>query len=266
MTGKDAAELGSVSAPAGTHINVTYLETESLDTRLDAVRAIRSAGYVAVPHISARRLRSRQMLEHILAALKEEGASGRLFVVGGDPATPHGPYHDALSVIRSGVLPNYGVQHVGIAGYPDGHPAIPGQRLWQALADKGTELARQGLNGNVITQFSFDADSVVSWVEQARDTGLTLPIRVGVPGPASVRRLVRYAARCGVGTSASIARKYGFSLAGLAGTAGPDRFLRDLAVRYAPRRHGVVGLHFYTFGGMAATSSWIARFNQEGPA
>jgi methylenetetrahydrofolate reductase (NADPH) len=263
MTGKDAAELGGVSAPADTRINVTYLETESLGTRLDAVRAIRSAGYVPVPHVSARRLRSGQMLDQILTALREQGASGRLFVVGGDPATPRGPYHDALSVIRSGVLRDYGVQHVGIAGYPDGHPGITGQRLWQALADKSAELAKQGLNGNVITQFSFDAGSVISWVEQARDRGLTLPIRIGVPGPASVRRLVRYAARCGVGTSAGIARKYGFSLTGLVGTAGPDRFLHDLADLYDPGRHGPVDLHFYTFGGMAATASWIARFNQE---
>jgi hypothetical protein len=33
-----------------------------------------------------------------------------------------------------------------------------------------------------------------------------------LPGPAGVRRLLRYAARFGVSTSAGIARKYGLSL------------------------------------------------------
>jgi methylenetetrahydrofolate reductase (NADPH) len=262
MTGKDAAEMDGVRGPAGTRINVTYLGNEDPGLRIAAVRAIRAAGYVPVPHIPARRLRSRRMLERFLAAVQAEGASGQLFIVGGDQATPQGPYGDALSVIRSGVLRDYGVRHVGITGYPEGHPDITGERLWRALEDKAAELGRQGLNGNVITQFGFDAEAVISWIERARDRGLDLPIRVGVPGPASVRRLVRYAARCGVGTSASITRKYGFSLTSLVGSAGPDRFLRDLAGRYDPGQHGLVGLHFYTFGGLAATSGWIARFNE----
>jgi methylenetetrahydrofolate reductase (NADPH) len=86
----------------------------------------------------------------------------------------------------------------------------------------------------------------------------------GHPGPAGVKRLLSYAARFGVGTSAGIARKYGLSLTNLLGTAGPDRFIQALAAGYDPHRHGQVNLHFYPFGGLQATAEWIAAFGQAG--
>jgi methylenetetrahydrofolate reductase (NADPH) len=268
MTGKDAAKLADArnSIPRGTRINVTFLENEDARLRLDAARAVKQAGCVPVPHIPARRLRSPQMLEEFLAALAAEGATDSVFVVAGDPAVPLGPYEDALAVIESGLLQRYGVRDVGVSGYPDGHPAISDVALWTALEGKVAALARLGLPGSVITQFGFDVDPVVSWIEAVRDRGIGLPIRVGVPGPAGVRRLLTYAARFGVGTSAGIARKYGFSITNLMGTAGPDRFIRALGDAYDPRRHGEVKLHFYTFGGLKPTAEWIAEFRQKQPA
>jgi methylenetetrahydrofolate reductase (NADPH) len=47
-------------------------------------------------------------------------------------------------------------------------------------------------------------------------------------------------------------------------TAGPDRFIRALAEGYDARRHGQVKLHFYTFGGLKATTEWIAASRGEG--
>jgi methylenetetrahydrofolate reductase (NADPH) len=265
MTGKDIANLRQArdGIPPGTRINVTFLGNENLQLRLGAARAVRQSGFVPVPHISARRLESRAMLEEFLAALQAEGASESVFVVGGDPAEPFGPYEDALSVMTSGLLQRYGVRHVSVSGYPEGHPAIPGQALWAALAGKHATLREQQLPGSGITQFGFDAEPVLAWLAQVRDLGIDLPVRIGVPGPAGVRRLLSYAARFGVGTSAGIARKYGFSISNLMATAGPDRFITALADGYDPARHGVLKLHFYTFGGLAATADWIAGFRTE---
>ncbi|MFE0514791.1 methylenetetrahydrofolate reductase [Streptomyces sp. NPDC058964] len=266
MTGKDVPKLEEAHAavPRGTRVNVTFLGNEDLRMRLDAARAVKRLGLVPVPHISARRLASRSDLEEFLAGLAADGAAENVFVVGGDPARPEGPYEDALAVIRTGLLERYGVRHVGISGYPEGHPAITEHSLWSALTDKSAVLGTRRLAGDVITQFGFDAEVVLGWVERVRERGVELPIRVGVPGPAGVRRLMGYATRFGVGTSASIARKYGFSLTNLVGTAGPDRFLRTLAREYDARRHGDLKVHFYTFGGLRATSEWITRFRAEG--
>jgi methylenetetrahydrofolate reductase (NADPH) len=262
ITGRDAGKLDEArdAIPPGTRINVTFLEHEEPRMRLDAVRAVRQSGFVPVPHIPARRLRSEAMLAEFLAALRAAGATDSVLVVGGDPPTPHGPFADALALIRSGLLGAYDVRHVGVSGYPEGHPAIADPALWSALEAKAAALAERGLTGCVITQFGFDADRVLAWIETARDRGIDLPVRIGVPGPAGVRRLLSYAARCGVGTSAGIARKYGLSLGNLMGTAGPDLFIRALAEGYDAGRHGEARLHFYTFGGLRATAGWIAAF------
>jgi methylenetetrahydrofolate reductase (NADH) len=262
MTGKDVEHLVAArhTIPQGTRVNVTYLEGEDLQQRLGAVRAVRDCGFVPVPHISARRLDSQQTLETYLSALAGERATDNVFVVAGDPATPHGPYADALAIIDTGLLEPYGVRHISVSGYPEGHPDIAEPVLWSALEDKASTLEQRGLPGAVITQFGFDADAVLGWIEQARSRGVTMPVRVGVPGPAGIKRLVRYAARFGVGTSAGIAKKYGFSITNLLGTAGPERFILALAEGYSAERHGEVKLHFYTFGGLGATSRWIEDF------
>ncbi|WP_320774318.1 methylenetetrahydrofolate reductase [Streptomyces sp. CRN 30] len=265
MTGKDVPALADVAGtvPPGTRVNVTFLGTEDLATRLAAARAVKRLGFVPVPHISARRLASRAEFERFLAALRADGTGDEVLTVGGDPARPEGPYADSLALIESGLLQRYGVRRVGISGYPEGHPAIDEDVLWSALRDKSAALAAGGLEGGIVTQFGFDVDPVLAWIERLRGDGTTLPVRIGVPGPAGARRLLSYAARFGVGTSASIVRKYGLSLTNLMGTAGPDRFLRALAEGYDPGRHGDVKIHFYTFGGLKATSEWIARVGKE---
>jgi methylenetetrahydrofolate reductase (NADPH) len=265
MTGKDGRHLEAARAaiPQGTRVNVTFLGNEDLDMRLGAAAAVKRCGFVPVPHISARRLASPDALRTFLAALQQAGASENVFVVGGDPAKPEGPYADALDVIRTGLLPAYGVRHVGITGYPEGHPDIDDRTLWSALESKAAQLDEKGLPGTIITQLGFDAGPVLAWAEDVRKHGIGLPIRVGVPGPAGVRRLLAFAARVGVGTSSGLAKKYGFSITNLAGTAGPDRFIRALADGYDADRHGVLRLHFYTFGGLSATAEWIDAFKKE---
>ena len=266
MTGKDVPALEEAAAvvPPGTRINVTFLGNEDLTVRVAAARAVREHGFVPVPHLSARRLRSQAELEEFLAALAEVGAAEHVFVVGGDPETPEGPYEDSLSVIRTGVLQRHGVRGVGVSGYPEGHPGIDDATLWSALTDKTAAIREQGLEPEVITQFGFDKDPVLEWLAEVRRRGVDAPVRIGVPGPAGVKRLLGYARRFGVGTSAGIVQKYGFSLTNLLGTAGPDRFLRDLAAGHDPAVHGQVLLHFYTFGGLRATAEWVREFAADG--
>lgn len=265
MTGKDVDEVVGARAaiPAGTRINVTFLGNEDLPLRRAAARAVREQGFVPVPHVSARRLTSRGDLTEFLTALRADGTQEEIFAVGGDPGEPHGPFPDALSLIESGLLEEFAVRRVSITGYPEGHPDIPEATLWSALTEKSAALRDRGLGGEIITQFGFDVDPVLDWIARVREAGIDLPVRVGVPGPAGVRRLLRYATRFGVGTGASIAKKYGLSLTNLMGTAGPEKFLRALATDYHPEIHGEVKLHFYTFGGLRTTSDWIHEFRKD---
>jgi methylenetetrahydrofolate reductase (NADPH) len=263
MTGKDIPGLEEAreTIPQGTKINVTFLGNEDLEMRVAAAKAVKDMGFVPVPHISARRLESQAQLEEFLGRLQEVGASEHVFAVGGDPAEPAGPYPDSLSVIRSGLLKKYGAREVSIAGYPEGHPDIPNDVLWRHLEDKARSLAEQELDAVILTQFAFDTEPVMSWIAEVRRRGIDAQIRIGTPGPAGIKRLLGFARRFGIGANAMIVKKYGFSLTNLMGTAGPDRFVSDLAALLADDpKSGDVKLHFYTFGGLLATSQWAREF------
>lgn len=263
MTGKDveALEAAAHLIPQGTRINVTFLGNEDLDMRTNAAAAVRRLGFDPVPHISARRISSKSELTDFLQALKEAAAPTKVFAVGGDPETPMGPYEDSLSLIETGLFPQYGISEVNIAGYPEGTPVIADDVLWDHLQRKDRALKEQGLSGTILTQFSFDTDPVTQWISDVRNHGVDLTIRVGVPGPAGIKRLLNYAKRFGVASSAGIAKKYGLSLTNLLGTAGPDRFINDLASELT-EASGDVKLHFYTFGGLSATAEWIQDFRR----
>src|SRR6478735_5169834 len=262
MTGKDVAGLEEArhAIPAGSKINVTFLGNEDLDMRVAAAKTLRDFGFVPVPHIAARRLKSRDQLEEFLGRLQQVGATENVFAVGGDPAEPEGPYPDSLSLIQTGLLEKYGVRQVSIAGYPEGHPDVTTDVLWRHLEDKLAALKEHGLDAVILTQFAFDTDPVMAWIKEVRGRGVQAQIRIGTPGPAGVKRLLGFARRFGIGTNAMIVKKYGFSLTNLMGTAGPDRFLSDLAERLATQDAGDVKLHFYTFGGLLPTSQWAREF------
>jgi methylenetetrahydrofolate reductase (NADPH) len=262
MTAKDVAHLEQAAdiIPKGTKIPVTFLPGETFEMRVAAARRVKELGFLPIPHISARRLSSQAELEGYLGDLQREVGTDHAFVVAGDPPQPMGPYEDALSIIRSGLLAKYGIRRVGISGYPEGHPDIGNEKLWQAMRDKKTAIVERGHDFAVVTQFSFDAEPVLAWLEQVRQAGIDATVRVGVPGPASVKRLLAFAARCGVGASTKVLSKYGISITKLLSTAGPDQIVQEYAAGLDPKKHGNVLLHFYPFGGLRATAEWVRDF------
>jgi len=259
ITAKDVANF-TEAAPQlvpGTAVSITFLPGDEPDMRVSAAAAVKRLGFEPVSHISARRLKSQQELETFLVRLSGEAGVTRAFVVAGDPPQPEGPYEDALSIIRSGLLAKYGIRRVGISGYPEGHPDISDEKLWRALKDKVAAVKEAGHEVDITTQFGFDAEPVLQWLERVRQEGVNARVRVGIAGPASVKTLLRYAARCGVGASAKVMSKYGTSILNLLNTAGPDQIVEEFAASLDRTRHGDVTVHFYPFGGVKKTADWI---------
>ena len=186
-----------------------------------------------------------------------------VFVVAGDPPQPEGPYEDALAIIKSGLLKQAGIRNVGISGYPEGHPDITREKLDQALLDKQASLNEQGLDFAIMTQFGFDEEPIFAWLERIRSEGVDATVRLGVAGPASVKTLLRFAARCGVGASAKVMSKYGTSILNLLNKAGPDVLVKDIAAGLDPAKHGDVVLHLYPFGGLKNTAEWATDFRRK---
>ena len=257
-TAKDLEALRQAAphvAP-GTPVSVTFLATETVDQRMAAAALVRTLGLEPMPHLSARRIASEAELEAMVSRAVAEAGARRMFLVAGDPPVPAGPFEDTLSLLRTGLFEARGVQTIGIAGHPESHPVMDAAAVWRALLEKDAEIRARGMATLIVTQFGFDAAPFLTWLGELRSRGVEAPVRIGIPGPAGIKTLLRFAANCGVGASASVMAKYGLSIGKLLGSAGPDRLLEALADGLQPA-HGDVRLHFYPFGGVEKTVGWI---------
>lgn len=259
ITGKAIAEVKASQhlIPKGTQINIAFLGNENHDQRIYAAKVIRECGFEPVPIISSRRLRSRDDRDVLLTALIAEAAPQRFLFVGGDPSEAAGPYSDSMSLLKSDVLEKYSIRHVGIAGYPEGHPKINTQALWDALRWKVDFLQKAGCSAEITTQFGFDAQTTIHWIRQLRDEGINTSVRIGIPGPADAGKLLRYAKQFGVVTSAAIMRRYGLSLAKLMRRSIADRYWTDLNTMLSDQNLAEVHFHLYPFGGMEESVLWM---------
>lgn len=265
VSAKDIPAL-TAAAPRilpGSTVSIPYLPGQDDDARLAAARAVRALGLVPMPHLSARRIASLAELESFVTRAVAEAGVERCFVIAGDPSTPLGPFADSSSLIETGVFERAGIQVVGVGGHPEGHPVMSAADRWEVLERKCDSIGRRGMTPLIVTQFGFDADIVLAWLTTLRERGIEHPVRVGVPGPAGIAVLARYAALCGVSACASMWSKYGISLGKLFGTAGPDAFVDRLAAGLT-EEHGEVSLHFFPFGGIAQSVKWIAQYRTNG--
>nr|WP_244668027.1 methylenetetrahydrofolate reductase [Xanthomonas phaseoli] len=261
VSAKDVGALTN-AAPRilpGCAMFIPYLPGQNEAARLAAAQMVRSLGFEPVPHLSARRIGSLGELQACIARLVDEAGVTRCLVIAGDPSTPKGPFPDSVSLIETGVFERSGIRTIAVAGHPEGHPILRTTEQWDVLERKCRSIQERGMAPLIVTQFGFDADIVVTWLEALRARGMTHPVRVGVPGPASVAVLARYAASCGVGACASVLSNYGISIGKLFGNAGPDRFVDRLASRLT-QAHGDVRLHLFPFGGIAQSVEWVAHY------
>ncbi|RMX08187.1 methylenetetrahydrofolate reductase [Corticibacter populi] len=245
-------------SPAST-ISIPYLPNQDNEARLATARAVRKIGFEPMPHISARRVTSLAELQWFVEHAVAEAGVERCLVIAGDPATPMGPFANSSLLIETGVFERSGIKVIGVGGHPEGHPIMSAADRWEVLKRKCQDIERRGMTPLIFTQFAFDAGIVLTWLEALRERGIEHRVRVGVPGPAGVAVLARYAAMCGVGACASMLSKYGISIGRLFGTAGPEHFVDRLAADLT-EVHGKVSLHFFPFGGIAQSVGWVEQY------
>lgn len=244
--------------PAGTPVYVNHLPHRELEDALPAIAAIAQAGLEPVPHIAARRVASTAQARGFLEQAVRVAGVRKVLLIGGDVPKPAGPYDSAAALLQDRLLADCGVQQVGLAGYPEGHPRIPTAALRDALTDKLAAAERQGLSAYVVTQFSFAPIRIVEYCADLARRAPSVPVYVGLAGPANPVALLRFAQRCGVGASLRALQAQGMGAVRLITHADPAELLVALA------RHcrtgsasNVVGVHLYSFGGVARTAEWM---------
>ena len=264
ITAKDTEGLREAAPllPPATPVAVTFLPGETLEARLAAAREVRTLGFEPMPHFSARRIASQAELKSMVERMVEEAGVRRCFAIAGDRPQAEGPYSETAELIESGLFEANGIKAIGIAGHPQGHPHMTEEQCFAVLERKCSMIHERGMKPLIVTQFGFDPDAFMQWLVDLRQRGIDVPVRIGVPGPTSIRALLKFAARCGVEASASVMSKYGISLTNLLGSAGPDKMVNAFARGFGGQ-HGRVRLHFYPFGGLVKTAEWIVQYNEK---
>lgn len=242
--------------PAATRVAIAYVPGEDWRNLVTAACRLRAADLTPVPHFPARSIPSEAALDAFLRQLSDQAGVDQVLVIGGGLDQPLGPFSSTLALLETGLFERHGVRTIGVAGHPEGDPAIGSPGVPTSLAQKLAYASRTSAALRLVTQFAFDAAPVLAWERAIRDHGL--PIHVGVPGPATLKTLLSYARLCGIGNSIRVLTRQGGNLLRLARISHPDALITSLAGARADPACRIERLHVYPFGGLVRTARWLA--------
>ena len=240
--------------PRAATVTVTASPGQGTAATLDLAGRLAASGFRVIPHLAARQIADRSELSEILAATGEMGIA-EVFVVGGD-AEAAGEFFDGLALLSAMADIGHPFTSIGIPAYPEGHSSISNQALREALDDKAPYAS------SITTQMCFAATTIRDWLGDERGRGMQLPVYLGVPGAAPLSRLVRIAARIGVGDSARFLSSNVGLLGRLVRPGGyaPDGLLLALGDLLADPTTTVAGIHLFTFNQVETTEQWRIEF------
>ncbi|MAB18521.1 MAG: methylenetetrahydrofolate reductase [Alphaproteobacteria bacterium] len=241
----------------GTTVNVTFLPGTDPAETIAVAERLHNDGMRPVPHLAARSLRDADQLDELLAAFTSRCGVEEVLCIGGGVDKPVGAFDATIQVLETGLIQKHGIRSVGVAGHPEGSPDITDEEIAAALAAKNALAARDGLNLYIETQFCFEADIVLDWERRVRAAGNTLPIRIGIPGPATIKTLFRFAQISGIGPSMRFVAKQAKNVAKLMTVQSPHMLITGLAEGMAADDACLIRhFHYYPFGGFARTAAY----------
>jgi len=190
VTPKQAATAEALKGllPAGTCVYLTDIGTDSEAVMIEAAVRLRDLGLEPVPHIAARRLKSRAEIETRLKRLGDEAGVTDVLVIAGGPERPSGPYGSTMALLETGLLDASGITRIGVAGHPEGSPDISPEAIDEALRLKIAFANRTGAEMRIVTQFGFDPARAARWMEQLAEAGIDLPVHLGRRWRPAIRR------------------------------------------------------------------------------
>jgi len=237
------------------YVAVTCSPSKGIDATLEMSERLAARGFKIVPHVAAKMVRDEVHLREIMARLDDMPIIS-LFVPGGDAPKPAGKYKKALDLLRDIAEFDHRFEQIGIAGHPEGHPAVDDDVLLAEL------LKKQELSNYIVTQMCFDADIVGDWTREIRDAGVTLPVWIGLPSVSNRRSLMTTSLRIGVGNSLRYLKNHGNIAAKLLKSKeySPDDLLTGLAPYIADPELNIVGHHIYCFNHVEKAEQWRHDF------
>lgn len=220
---------------------------------LDTVLDLQRRGYAAAPHLSCIGS-SREQIREILDLYRSHGIRHIVALRGDIPSGMRniGDFsyaNELVAFIRETTGDYFTIE---VAAYPEFHPEAPN-------ATSDLESFRRKVNAganSAITQYFYNADAYLRFVDNCEDMGLDIPIVPGIMPINNFIQLARFSDACGAEIPRWLRKRlenFGDDIDGLR-AFGLD-VVTDICDRLL--REGAPGLHIYTMNlSGPATTLW----------
>jgi len=259
---RTAAKVADFRAllPAGTRVYLAHIDGTPFADMLGTARRLAAEGFAVMPHFPARGIADRAELEARIEAYAGVGVRQALVLAGGIDR-PRGAFSEAMQLLETGLFDAHGFTDLHVAGHPEGNkdidPAGGDAVAMHALVRKAAFQRETDARMAIATQFCFDPAPVIAWADRVRAAGVTLPVHIGVAGPAKLQTMIKFAMACGVGPSLRVLQRRAADLSKLMLPFEPTEFLAAIAAHKAANPgFAIERVHFFPLGGITATTDW----------
>jgi len=248
--------------PSGTLVYIAHIEGTPIEEMVATAKKINDQGFSAMPHFPARIIKDKNVLEDWISRYKNEANVSNALLIAGGANKPYGEYDSSIQLIESELFDKADFNNLHIAGHPEGSididPDGSSNNVDQALSWKNEFSKRTDAKMAITTQFSFDAGSVISWANNIKESGIDIPVHIGIAGPAKLQTLLRYSIECGVGASIKIIQKRAKDLTKLLLPYKPTNIITELAIHKANNpSFNIEKVHFFPLGGIKQVSDFV---------
>ena len=247
--------------PAGTRVYIAHIDGTPIEEMVATAKRLAAEGYPVMPHFPARIIKDQVTLADWIARYQGEAGVDQALLLAGGVATPVGDFHSSMQLMETGLFDKAGFKRLHVAGHPEGNrdidPDGSDANVMDALRWKQKFRDTTDAEMALATQFAFDAEPIIAWADALHDAGITLPIHIGIAGPAKLQTLIKFAIACGVGPSLKVLQKRAMDVTKLLLPYEPNDVVTALAAHKAANPDFTVErVHFFPLGGIKTNAKW----------
>ena len=250
--------------PGGTRVYIAHIEGTPIQEMVATAKRVAAEGFDVMPHFPARIIKDKTTLRNWIAMYQGEAGVDQALLLAGGVTKPYGDYECSMQLLESNAFGDAGFKRLHVAGHPEGNKDIdPNGSMTNvdaALRWKQAFSETSDADMAIATQFCFESKPVISWANALEANGITLPIHIGVAGPAKLQTLIKFSIACGVGASLRVLQRRSKDLTKLLLPFTPDEFLAELAAHKAENAEfNVSHVHFFPLGGIKTNTKWTVE-------
>ncbi|SMX31085.1 5,10-methylenetetrahydrofolate reductase [Octadecabacter ascidiaceicola] len=247
--------------PKGTRVYIAHIEGTPIEDMVATAKRLSEDGYPVMPHFPARIIKDAATLENWIAMYQGEAGVDQALLLAGGVTTPHGDFHSSMQLLENGAFDRAGFKRLHVAGHPEGNKDIDPNggtaMVDEALRWKQKFSETTDADMALATQFAFEAGPIIEWAESLKEAGITIPIHIGIAGPAKLQTMIKFAIACGVGPSLKVLQKRAKDVTKLLLPFEPTQVLTDLAAhKSANPDSNIERVHFFPLGGIKTNANW----------